>query len=262
LARRPNIYYAAAWKNPVAQGVSDTWYVELRGYAKVASADVPYCVANEYVCGRIGQLLGLPIPPGGVIQPQTDDQGAAWVTLNFSPKSEPLPPVDPEAVVAAASDLAAGVVVFDVFIGNTDRHAGNLAFLPSQKRLDVFDHSHALMGVRQGRIQHRLEELRTMTGLSGAAIDGVSSNRHCLLDHVSDAPALLGWAEELQAVVSDRFLQRICAEVAALNVGATAEEAMHVEEFLGERRADLKRLLYTNRDEFKAIRHDDWGMEL
>ena len=48
------------------------------------------------------------------------------------------------------------MVVFDLFVLNTDRHAANLAFLPSQKRLDVFDHSHALLGARQGRVQQRL----------------------------------------------------------------------------------------------------------
>jgi hypothetical protein len=262
VARPPNIYYAAAWKNPVAQGASDTWYVELRGYAKVTSASVPYCVANEYVCGRIGALLGLPIPPGGVIQPQTDEQGAAWVTLNFSPKNEPLPPIDPATVVAAVPDLSAGVIVFDLLIANTDRHTGNLALLPSKKRLDVFDHSHALMGARQGRVQQRLGELRSATGLSGAAVDDIGSNRHCLIDHVTDAPALLGWAEELQSIVSDRFLNRICAEAASLGVGATPEEMMRVEEFLRERRGNAKRLLYEHRDEFTAIPADAWGMEL
>ncbi|MGH2935987.1 MAG: HipA family kinase [Gaiellaceae bacterium] len=262
MGRHPNIYYAAAWKNPVAQGVSDTWYVELRGYAKVASPAVPYCVANEYVCGRIGALLGLPVPPGAVIQPQTVTQGAAWVTLNFSPKNEPLPPVDPATVAAALPDLAAGIVVFDLFVANTDRHAGNLAFLPSQKRLDVFDHSHALMGVQQGRVQQRLDQLRSMTALSGEAVDGVPSNRHCLIDHVADAPALLGWAEELEQVVSDRFLGRTCQEVAALGIGATPEEMMRVEEFLRDRRPNVKRLLYDHRDEFAAIPADAWGLEL
>jgi hypothetical protein len=262
VARRPNLYYAAAWKNPVAQGASDTWYVELRGYAKVTSPEVPYCVPNEYVCGRIGQLLGLPLPPGAAIKPQSPGGGAGWVTLNFSPKDEPLPPVDPATVVAAVPDLAAGVVVFDLFIANTDRHAGNLAFLPSQKRLDVFDHSHALMGVRDGRVKDRFAEVENETALSGKEVDGISSNRHCLIDHVSDAPALLGWAEDVQWLVGDRFLHRICAEAGALEAGATLEEMMHVEEFLRERRENVKRLLYEHRDEFPAIGDQDWGMEL
>jgi hypothetical protein len=262
MARPPNVYFAAAWKNPVAHGVSDTWFVELQGFAKTTSPEVPYCVPNEYVAGRIGGLLGLPIPPGGVIQPQSEEQGAGWVTLNFSPKNEPLPPIDPLTVVAAVPDLAAGVVIFDLFIANTDRHAGNLAFLPSQKRLDVFDHSHALMGVRQGRVRQRLSQLRTMTGLSGEQVDGLGSNHHCLVDHVFDAPALLGWAEELKRLTGDRFLQRICGEAAALNVGASPEEMMHVAAFLIERRDNMRRLLYDHRGEFNAIHEDDWGMEL
>jgi HipA-like protein len=262
MAPRPNIYYAAAWRNPVEQGVSDTWVVDLRGYAKVASGAVPYCVANEYVCGRIGQVLGLALPPGAVIEPPVNERGAAWVTLSFSRKSEALPPVDPAAVVAALAELAAGVVVFDLFIGNTDRHAGNLAFLPSRKRLDVFDHSHALMGTRQRRVQQRLVELREVTALAGQPVDDVPSNRHCLLDHVSSARGLLGWAEDLQGLIGDRFLHRVCHEAAALDVGATREEMIHVQEFLSERRERLKRLLYDHRDEFIAIREDDWGMEL
>jgi hypothetical protein len=219
-------------------------------------------VPNEYVCGRIGQLLGLPVPPGAVIQPQSEDQGAAWVTLNFAPKNEPLPPVDPATVVAAVPDLAAGVVVFDLFIANTDRHTGNLAFLPSEKRLDVFDHSHALMGIKRGRVQQRLGDLRTMTGLSGQPVDDVGANRHCLIDHITGAQALLGWAEDLQALVSDRFLERICAEASALKIGASPEDMMRVEEFLRERRESIKHLLLSHREEFTAIPDQDWGLGL
>jgi hypothetical protein len=259
---RPNIYYAAAWKNPIDHGVSDTWAVELRGYAKVCSRDVPYCVPNEYVCGRIGQLLGLPVPPGGVIFPPQDGEGAAWVTLNFSPTNDPLPPIDPRVVVSTMPDLAAGVLVFDLFVANTDRHAGNLAFLPSTKRLDVFDHSHALMGVRAGRVQLRLEEMRAKTGLAGLAVDEFPSNRHCLLDHVTSASTMIGWAEEIEALVSDRFLTRVCTEAAHLSAGATPEEMFHVERFLRERRDNIKRLLYTNRHEFTAVSADDWGLEI
>lgn len=259
---RPNLYYAAAWKNPVAQGVSDTWYVELRGYAKVTSGGVPFCVPNEYVASRIGLVLGIPVPPGGPIKSQDPDQGAAWVTLDFSPKGELLPPADPRAVAAALPNVAASVIVFDMFIGNTDRHCGNLAFTPSTKRLDVFDHSHALLGVQPGRVVERFEALRSRTGLTGEPIDGAGANRHCLLDEVSDAHALLGAAEEVEKVVGDRFLRRVCSEAADLDAGASPEEMMQAEAFLRERRGRLKALLFEHQDEFPAIRAEDWGMEL
>jgi hypothetical protein len=262
MARRPNLYQAAAWKNPVAQGVSDTWFVELHGYAKRSSAELPYSVPNEYVASRIGQVLGLPVPPGAVIETPIEEQGKAWLTLNFAPKTELLPPIDPAITVAAVPDLAAGVVAFDLFIANTDRHVGNLAFLPSQKRLDIFDHGHALLGIRLGRVQNRLDELRGQTGLSGAAVDGIPSNRHCLIDHITSATTLIGWSEEIQRIVGDRFLGRVCEEAAALDAGASPEEMMRAEQFLGERRDSLKRILFDHRTEFTRIEEGDWGMEL
>jgi hypothetical protein len=157
---RPNIYYAAAFKAPVGEGVSDTWEVDLKGYAKLNSDESPYCVANEYVAARLGQMVGLPVPPGGVIQGRTPSGGPAWVSLNFSPKGDRLPPIDPPTVYEALPELCAGVVVFDVLIANGDRHRKNLAFLPSKKRLEVFDHSHALLGIDKGAAIEHLSNVK------------------------------------------------------------------------------------------------------
>ena len=55
------------------------------------------------------------------------------------------PPCVPADVIADSVELAGGVVVFDLWVGNNDRHPGNLVYQPGGGQPTVIDHSHALM---------------------------------------------------------------------------------------------------------------------
>jgi hypothetical protein len=81
-----------------------------QGVAKRATADHPFTVANEYVCGQLGRLLGLPIPPGFTVVAG----GTVYhVSMDFNLAGQALPPADAAALVAHDPDLASGIVVFD-----------------------------------------------------------------------------------------------------------------------------------------------------
>jgi hypothetical protein len=69
----------------------------LSGVAKRNSPDAPYAVANEFVCARLGLLIGLPVPPGAVVS--TDDGKLGYVSLRFGPKGKPPPPLNPQEFV-------------------------------------------------------------------------------------------------------------------------------------------------------------------
>jgi hypothetical protein len=257
----PNIYSVVAWKAPVGRGVTETWLVELEGYAKRNSPTQPYLVANEYVASRIGQLLGLPVPPGAPIEGRKAGE-PGWVTLSFSGSEELLPPANASQVVREVPRLAAGVLVFDLLIANTDRHPGNLSFLPPKRRLDVFDHSHALFGIRPGQIQEHFRVLQDDFAIHGIAAPGEPfANRHCLLDALSDPRAILTWADEARHRISKRFLNEICQEVGSLGVGVKREDAIALYGFLTHRRDSLHTLIRDNRQQFKAIPDEaSWGL--
>lgn len=248
-ARKPHVYQVTRWGTPPG-GASDTRRVDLMGYAKLNSAGGPLCVVNEYISSKIGGLMGLPVPPGGVVE-GPGGGATAWLTLSFS--ATPLPPIDPGEVVRKLPLLASEVVVFDILIGNFDRHAGNLASMSGGRRLEVFDHSHALLGIGGAS---GLPWLLSMS--DKLVITGVQA-RHCLLDHVKDAKAILAAVDLARREVRDSVLRRVCQEAARLNAGLDSEDATKVAEWLIIRRDKLETLIRREAGEFKAIAAADWG---
>ena len=51
----------------LGEGVSKGFKVDLSAIAKQNSDNSPYCIPNELICGELGRMLGLPIPPIGLI---------------------------------------------------------------------------------------------------------------------------------------------------------------------------------------------------
>lgn len=249
----PYINFAVLWRTTPVGGASDTRVVHLKAFAKLNTATTPFVVANEYVASRLGLRLGLPLPPGTLIEPEQASGPPAWVTVAFS-KDEP-PPVDPVEVVQRAPDLAAGVAVFDLLIGNFDRHAGNLRL--SGQRLDVFDHSHALFGV-DGDPVANLQTLREQFALDGPTLWGVQWNRHCLIDHLTDVGSMQDWVSDVKDQLKDRFLRQVADEVAAIRVGINSAAADALVEFLSYRRDNLNEMLKNNQQEFPQIAQ--WGL--
>jgi hypothetical protein len=84
-------YEVDAWGDPVGEGASGALYCTLGGVAKTNTPSVPYAVANEYICGRLGLSIGLSIPPGVILH--TDNGEPAYVCLHFGHKGEKPPPV-------------------------------------------------------------------------------------------------------------------------------------------------------------------------
>lgn len=251
VTRRPNIYRAEMWEPQAMGGASDVRIVGLKGYAKLNSAEVPNCVANEYIASGLAQVIRLPVPPGAVIQAEGQGDGVAWVGLSFAPGAIRLPPVNPPEVVAALPDLSAEVVVFDILIQNPDRSAGNLAFQPSKSQLEVFDHSHALLGPDGGVARFRAwrDEL---------VIEGRSPyTRHCLINHLRRAGQVRAAIEAVGSFLRDRAIERRCQEAAQLGL-LPEGEAVSLGYLLKERRDRLESLILDHRQEFSGIETDRW----
>ena len=179
---------------PVGGGASDSCWVSIGGGGKAAigkrnnaANGNGYIVYNELVCYRLARELGLPIADGLVhVVPGQDP---FFVQLNFNSAGDMPPGVDPVAFAKAQPQVAAQVVAFDIFVINTDRHAGNLTYLKrpgGEERVFVFDHSHALFGGKG----HQPGPPRLTRGPNWLGCDGAIGNAHCLLPNLSDAVVL------------------------------------------------------------------------
>jgi hypothetical protein len=122
-----NLFRIARKVKETGAGVTASYFVDLSAVAKQNCGKAPYCVPNEYICGQLGRFLGLPVPPVGIMT--TDSEGKdVWIaSLDFNFRGLTLPPVDPDACARELAWLSTGLIVFDILIGNLDRHPFNFA---------------------------------------------------------------------------------------------------------------------------------------
>ena len=224
---------------PLLAGSSPMRHIGVAGVAKSASRELPHLVANELICARLAQALLLPIPPGFLVQKEKE----AWfVSLNFNLSGEDLPPVSPSRLATEMPDLATGIILFDLWISNLDRHRGNLAFDAETERLQIFDHGSALfIGGPEG-LDH-IHQSRKQFGV----------HQHCLVPHLQDDAYLEKWARRIRELpewlITGTF-DETCKDAALI----TEQMATVGSTFLLERRDRLMSLLTTNASKFTAMK--------
>lgn len=233
-------YKLVTRQGPVGIGVMDSQFVAVSGVAKCASVQHPYAIANEFICGQLGRALGLPIPPGFIIE----DNGVPWhVSLDFNLAGQQLPPADPAALASTKPDLAAGIVVFDSWIVNADRHAGNLAFDQSTQLINLFDHSHAFFASQNGRMN--LENFSNQALLP----------YNCVTPYVSDIAAIRRWLARVGAIPRYQIEDAVRASV---DLGLPSSDAHYCVEYLADRAARLPALIAQQQHALVMIAPDLW----
>ncbi len=211
----------------------------------------PYCVTNELISAEIGSFLRLPIPPFAITYGA--DGTCFFSSLYFNFDREQLPPVDPEQAWAHLPELCAGVVVFDILIGNCDRHDENLVVdqVTGPRTMQVFDHDQALLGggdpALRGR--DRLTALQNGMGISGG--DLTKGNRHCLLDVIDSADHFDEWFRRIDAL-PDFLIEDSCRK--ARDYGLSAAEEKATREFLTWRRRQIRQIVSDHAAEFTGIK--------
>ena len=221
----------------VGNGATQSVHVGVAAIAKRNIDGQPYIVPNELICAALASACRLPIPPGFLVK--HDDQ-SAFVSMNFNLSGENLPPADPGQIVALHPDMAWGIVLFDVWVCNVDRHNGNLSYDAGTDTLQIFDHSHALFG--QGGRPH----LEAQT--NALAIGG-----QCLARHLTTLAGANDWLARISAV-PEFYVRSVCSEVTTLGIAAGDSE--WIAEFLLNRRMKIKALVNANRAHFAAVQ--DW----
>jgi HipA-like kinase len=234
-------YEIDAWGEQLT-GASAPQRCTLSGVVKRNSKDAPYAVTNEFICGRLGLLIGLPVPPGAVVT--TDDDGKlAYVSLRFGPKGGALPPLDPQKFVEDNPSIAAGVIAFDCWIANPDRHQHNLAYVRGEPKIPVtvFDHSHALFGIQAGAAVQRLREMVCRPLVSGI-----------LRGHITSSTEFGYWADRIRAVCNE-LIRDIC-RTAIHAEGITEEECTVAAEFLIHRKEHILEMIRASKERMPNIK--------
>jgi len=236
-------YKVWRWGDAVGQGVLAPYHVGVWGIAKAPDNDNPYVVANELVCYNLAKAILLPIPPGFIV---ARNGAFNYVSLDFNLSGAALPPADPESVIRAVPDIAAGIIAFDVWIVNSDRHDGNLHYDFLQRKIEIFDHGHAFFrGSNEEQARETLANSENQLGIGN----------HCLASELLELTSIPRWLNRIMAV-PDFYISEVIK--AGIEVGLPESQAGFCEDFLSRRRQALGELIRNNQDTFPKVQPTLW----
>jgi hypothetical protein len=225
----------------VGTGVMGSQFVAVSGVAKTNNAGQPHAVANELICGKLGRALCLPIPPGFIIE----DAGTPWhVSLDFNLAGQQLPPADAALLAQTHPQLAAGIIVFDSWVVNADRHPGNLAFDQTSGAVHLFDHSHAFFATNDGHLY--------LVNHSNQAL----ANHNCLTPHITTVAGLTFWLDRVNQIPEFIIEEAVQSGV---TVGLPAGEEQFCSDYLKHRRTILRNLLLQQQNLFTSVPPHEWA---
>ena len=117
-----------------------------QGYyiAKQYDTQSPWILVSEWLCADIASLLGLPIPARRIIP-----FNGRWLGFEYRSDAKSFELGMEQNIINL--EVVAGMIAFDVWVCNRDRHRGNVLLQrPSdgmqRYTLSLIDHSHALIG--------------------------------------------------------------------------------------------------------------------
>lgn len=222
-------YKIASWGDPVGDGVSGAQYINVTGVAKTNQLGEPHIVANEYICARLAAAVGLPVPPGFLVK---KDDEPWFVSMDFNLSGDVLPPILPNLLLARKPDLCAGIVLFDAWILNPDRHAKNLAHDTTTDGVVIFDHSRALMPTDLQQREY-----------AEAMVDKPAIGAHCLATILKDASTFDHWHHRIMAVADHQIADALSD---AAEVGLEPGNVDFFRKYLLDRRQRLPNIVANN----------------
>lgn len=234
------IYSIDAWGDPVGSGATAPRYCSLGGVAKTSSAGHEFITANEFVCGRLALLIGLPVPVGAIVE--GDSGQSAYVSLRFGKKGERPPPVIIDDLVADQPRLAAGIVALDCWVANGDRHHENVAYVRGSLSVTVYDHSHALLGPGGDALARVGKPDEPFVG--GQLAAALENDAH-----------LHDWAARISGIPDVR-VEEICADASAQGA-VDAQTAEAASRFLNARKGRIIDLLKAAGNSLPKVQ---WGL--
>ena len=251
---KPWFPYRSRTRYTASSGINESWIVRCEAIGKT-NEDHTYLMANEWIAANLAHFLRLPVPPFSLLRKRSRST-AMFASYSFEGDTTPSD-VRPEECFREFPDLCTGILVFDVFIANCDRHCGNVKVdRPGHpRRIYIIDHDHALFYVLPGEGVERLRSLDGRLGITGGSVTG--QNRHIFLDVIDTTEHLGKWIDRV-GDIRKWFIEDVCEAI--VGIGVRRREINEVKRFLIERTQSIGSLISQHRTEFPRI--SDWPLIL
>jgi hypothetical protein len=224
-------------------GATGAVFAQVSAICKKNGAQNPYYVANELVAAELGRILRLPVPPGFIVLDAS--QVAYYASLDFNLTGVSLPPIIPGTFTTTFLNELGAILVFDIFIANSDRHPGNLSAEYGQPpRFNLFDHSHSLLGGGAAGTG--------LPCLQGAENSIVIGPTHAVISGVNDEALFLPALERVESI-PDYFIASVVQEAA--DYGLSTPERDGLTAFLKNRKTRVRNFISGNKHLFPGITH-------
>ncbi|MEU5906157.1 hypothetical protein ABZ780_17475 [Micromonospora sp. NPDC047467] len=211
-------FYGIANHGAQVEGSLGVSAVRVAAYARRNTADRPFGVLNDYVASTLGTAIGLPVPPGTLIRFYQDEPG--YLSLGFSDKGDRPPPVILQDFARERPWEASGVIAFDQWVLNTDRHDENLAYIPTLG-VAVFDHDLSLV--------NRPPDGNACASLEAGLDQAVKG--HVLAPHLQTSEHFPEWCERIGSI-GRREIRRVvgtCRDAGLIDVATRDKLASFLE---------------------------------
>lgn len=194
---------------------------------------------------RLAHLLGLPVPAGVVVA----RRGVPFfASCDVSVVDGELPSADFDRLCEDRPNEVCGLMVFDGWIANSDRHDEYIWYDYYGHKLVAFDHGRGLLGT-SGRT-HLVSNRRRL---------GIRLDPPCLADHIRSFDDFWKWMDRIDRLHPQTILG-IAEEASAVDVDRAL--ALECGNWLIERRKRLPQLFENERHVFTRLRrslHEPFG---
>jgi hypothetical protein len=162
-----------------------------------------------------------------------------FFSLDFNLAGQALPPISPSSIVKKFPRKAWGIILFDALIMNADRHRQNIAHDTVTDKIQIFDHSHALL-TPGGDINQTLQNRAGVLAIGG----------HCLAKEIDTDDGCDFWLERIK-LIPDFFIEEIVA--AAVDCGLPADRKDLLVAFMKDRRDNLGTIVAASKPLFPKL---------
>lgn len=237
-------YFSLDNYGALVEGSDGVSAVRLSAFMRQNYPERPWGVVNDYISSMLGMSIGLPVPPGALIQ--LYDGEYAYVSMGFSIKGDRLPPVIFEQFVVERPWEASGIIAFDQWISNTDRHDENIGY-HDRFGVAVFDHDLSLLIRSQNDPIGMLREYRDAHVV-----------RHDLAPYMTTAEYFEMWSTRISSVTTQEVRRIVynCRHAGLI----TNDLVQELVRFIEHRKTRVLDYIQRTRDEYAKIA--EWPFDL
>jgi hypothetical protein len=221
-------------------------HLRLNAFARKNTPDRPYAVANDFIASTLGMAAGLPVPPGTLIG--VYGGGYNYACLAFGDRGDRPPPIIPPKFCQERPWEACGIIAFDQWIHNTDRHDSNIGYLPDFA-VGVFDHDLALLNESKSD-----EEAHSLLAES----QDTPVKDHCLPPHLKDVSHFGEWCDRINSVTRREIRRAVATSHSADLINAELRDAIIA--FLEHRQTRISSFIASTQDQYRSV--ESWTLDL